>query len=114
MPEQRIHLLFVCGRAKWRSPTAERVFSRDPRYGCRARGLSKQARRTLTVADIAWADVIFVMERKHAERLRETHRERLGRTPVYVLDIPDEYEFMSPDLIELLETRVPAYLDASD
>jgi len=108
---RRLNLLFICGRAKWRSPTAEHLFSRDPRYSCRARGLSAKAQRRLAAADLEWADVIFVMERKHLARLREQHRVGLQGTPVHVLDIPDHYEFMSPALVDLLKEGVIRYLE---
>ena len=39
----RRKLLFVCGRNKWRSPTAERIFSRVPTLDVRGRGLSASA-----------------------------------------------------------------------
>ena len=51
------------------------------------------------------------MEAEHAARLRQSHREALGDTPVHVLDIPDDYFFMDPELIDLLEQRVTALLD---
>jgi len=53
------------------------------------------------------------MERTHSTRLREEHREGLKGTPVYVLDIPDEYEFMSPALVDQLRIRVAAYLETA-
>ncbi len=55
-------LLFVCSRNQWRSPTAERLFGRDPRFQVRSRGVSKKARRTICDDDIQWADLILVIE----------------------------------------------------
>lgn len=107
----RLHLLFVCGRNKRRSPTAERVFGRQPGLDVRARGLSAKAPRTLSAADLEWADLVFVMERAHAARLRANHRAVLGETPLRVLDIPDDFEFMDPELIEILESRVRGQLE---
>lgn len=104
------HLLFICGRARMRSPTAERVFSRDPGYACRARGLGSTAERKFRSEDVEWADAVFVMEWGQAERLRGQHRSALGRTPLHVLEIPELYAFMDPELIALLELRVAAAL----
>jgi len=56
--------------------------------------------------DIVWADLIFVMEDEHKARLRQMFRRELSRKTVHVLDIPDDYAFMSPDLIEILEAKV--------
>ncbi len=111
MPSPRLNLLFVCSRAQWRSPTAERVFSRDPRYACRARGVSSAATRVLRRGDVEWSDQVFVMERRHATRLRAEHRDALGDKPVHVLDIPDDYTFMDPELVKLVTERVASQLD---
>lgn len=51
------------------------------------------------------------MEHGHARRLRADHRDALGDTPVHVLDIPDDYPFMDPELVTLLQDRVGEILD---
>jgi predicted protein tyrosine phosphatase len=78
---------------------------------CRARGVSASAARRLTAGDLAWADVVIVMEREHAARLRDQHRDALGALTLHVLEIPDDYGFMDPELVTLLEERVPELLD---
>jgi predicted protein tyrosine phosphatase len=106
----RLKLLFVCSRNQWRSPTAERVFARDPELAVRSRGVSASAVRRLTGADVAWADVIMVMEADHKRQVTKRFRDELEDRPIHVLDIPDVYQFMDPELIELLETSVRAAL----
>ncbi|GJM22141.1 MAG: phosphotyrosine protein phosphatase [Planctomycetota bacterium] len=106
----RLNLLFVCGRAQWRSPTAERMFARDPRYASRARGLSPKAARTLQRRDVEWADVLFVMEHTQATRLRAAHRDALAGKPLHVLEIPDDYRYMDPELVRVLHERIDAHL----
>jgi predicted protein tyrosine phosphatase len=106
----RIKALFVCARNRWRSPTAERVFRNDARLSVRSCGLSAKSPRTLRADDLNWADVVFVMESKHSERIRGEFQDALGGTPLHVLEIPDDYEFMDPELVELLTDRVEAYL----
>ncbi|MFO1000740.1 MAG: hypothetical protein U0936_10395 [Planctomycetaceae bacterium] len=76
----------------------------------RSCGLSDSSPRKLRGADVEWADVIFVMENKHRTRIRESMSPSLGNTPVYVLDIPDDYQFMDPELIDLLQERVESCL----
>jgi predicted protein tyrosine phosphatase len=66
------------------------------------------------VADIEWADVVFVMESKQRSRIRESMSHVLGQTPMYVLDIPDDYQFMDPELIDLLQERVESCLSDLD
>ncbi len=106
----RINTLFVCARNRWRSPTAERVFRNDARLSVRSCGLSAKSPRTLRADDLIWADLVFVMESKHGSRIRGEFRDALGGTPLHVLDIPDDYQLMDPELVELLTDRVEEYL----
>lgn len=78
----------------------------------RSRGLSPNAARRLTAGDVRWADMIFVMETEHARRLKREFAADLGERPVHVLDIPDDYSFMDPELVELIQDGVAPYLDA--
>ena len=112
--EVKKNLLFVCGRNQWRSPTAEQIFSRSPGLQARSRGLSASAVRRLTRSDVAWADVIFVMESKHKQQLLKRFREDVADRPVHVLDIPDEFQFMDPELVELIESGVRSILNSPD
>lgn len=106
----RLKVLFICSRNQWRSPTAERIFSGRRDIEVRSRGMSPKARRKLSATDVTWAELIFVMEAEHRERLAQSHRDALGETPVHVLDIPDEYPLMDPGLIELLHEGVDPVL----
>lgn len=104
-------LLFICSQNQWRSPTAEALFKNHPRYSARSAGTEAGARIKVTACHIDWADVIFCMERKHADRLRERFAEELADKSLHTLRIPDNYPFMDPDLIELLRSDLAAYLD---
>jgi predicted protein tyrosine phosphatase len=103
-------LLFLCSRNRWRSPTAERLF--DGNYGCRARsaGTEAGARVRVTAGHIGWADQIFVMEKKHLHRLRTKFGDALDGKPVVCLHIPDDYEFMQPELVAQLQAAVLPHL----
>lgn len=107
------NVLFVCSRNQWRSPTAQAVWRTHPGLNVRSAGTSTKARRTVGAPDIAWADVILVMEQKHKRRLQAEFARMLGGTPVHVLDIPDEYRFMDPELVETLESSMAACLSLS-
>ena len=74
----------------------------------RARGLAQSARRKLTAGDVGWAQLIAVMEDSHADRLCE--RFEVGTTPLVVLDIPDEYRAMDPELIQMLRDAMEPIL----
>jgi predicted protein tyrosine phosphatase len=105
-----VNVLFVCSRNQWRSPTAEKVFGRDPALNVRSAGTSRSARRAVTAGDVRWADIVMVMEQHHKVRLRERFTELRGKT-VVVLDIPDDYGFMDPDLVERLNAAVVPALE---
>lgn len=104
-------LLFVCSRNQWRSPTAESLFRNHPTYEARSAGTENNARIKLTAGHVGWADMIFCMEKNHAARVQERFAEELGDKPLIVLRIPDDYEFMDPALIDLLQTELSAHLE---
>lgn len=52
----------------------------------------------------------MVMEEKHKSRLAKEFRSALEGKPVYVLDIPDEYKYMDPELVEQLKQSVGGIL----
>ena len=110
LPSERLNLLFVCSRNQWRSPTAEQVWRRDPRVNVRSAGTDASSRHVVSETDLAWADVVLVMEDKHKSRLLAEHRALLRRKPIYVLDIPDDYRYMDPELVALLGAPVAALL----
>ena len=104
------NVLFICSRNQWRSPTAETVWRMHPAISVRSAGTSPNARKTVGPADVRWADVIFVMEQKHKNRLVAEFTRLLDHKPIHVLEIPDEYKYMDPELVEILEDSVGACL----
>lgn len=107
----RIHVLFVCSRNQWRSPTAEQVWRRHPALSVRSGGTSPNAKHPVTASDLAWAEVIFVMEDKHKSRLLAEYRQILEDKPIHVLDIPDKYRYMDAELVDLLRQSVGEILE---
>ena len=107
---RRRNILFICSKNQWRSPTAETIWRKHPELSVRSAGTSSTARRKVSVDDIQWADVIFVMEEKHKARLMADFGATVARKPLHVLDIPDEYKYMDPDLVEQLREAVAARL----
>lgn len=102
----KTNLLFICSRNQWRSPTAEVIWSKHASYNSRSAGTSPKAKRTVGSKDIQWADIIFVMESKHKNRLKSQFTRILDHKPLYVLDIADEYQFMGAELINELKLSV--------
>lgn len=109
-PQERLKVLFVCSRNQWRSPTAEKVWRNHPLLSVRSAGTSPNARHPVSEEDLQWAQTIFVMEEKHKSRLLAEFGRILEHKPIHVLDIPDEYQYMDPDLVAELERSVGAIL----
>jgi predicted protein tyrosine phosphatase len=101
-----LKLLFLCSRNQWRSPTAEALYQNDPRVEVQSAGLSPSARRRVTEKLLLWADLILVMETEHKRRLADRFPDAPPDLRIEVLDIPDDYAFMDPELIHLLQERV--------
>ena len=105
-----VNALFICSQNKLRSPTAETVFAKWPDVETDSAGLNNDAETPLTPEQIAWADVIFVMEKAHRNKLSKRFRKYLNGKRVICLDIPDDYDFMQQELVKLLETKVERFL----
>jgi predicted protein tyrosine phosphatase len=102
-------VLFVCSQNRLRSPTAEQVFADWPGIETSSAGTNHDAENPLSAELVAWADLIFVMERTHRSKLQQKYRKAL-RGRVICLDIPDDYTFMEEALVQLLKARVPRHL----
>ncbi|WP_369818112.1 protein tyrosine phosphatase [Acidovorax sp. Root219] len=76
----------------------------------RSAGTSPSARHHVSEEDLRWAQAIFVMEEKHKSRLLAEFGRILEHKPIHVLDIPDEYQYMDPDLVAELERSVGSVL----
>ena len=107
-----INVLFVCNNRKRRSPTAEKIFARDRRMNVRAAGIGDGPSRLIKELDLRWAQLVLVMEKKYAGRLRAAFPNLDPFPPVVSLDIPDDYAFMQEELIQLLRVTVNAALEA--
>jgi len=105
-------LLFICSQNRLRSPTAEQVFSAYKNVEAASAGLNHDAENPVTPELLAWADIIFVMERAHRSKLQQKFRNSLNGKRLVCLDIPDNYAYMDPELVRILEARVPRFLPA--
>lgn len=99
-------VLFVCSQNRLRSPTAEAVFTDWPGVESLSAGLNRDAETPLSGDLVEWADVIAVMEPEHKRKLLHRFGSELRNKKLVVLDIPDDYAFMQPELVELLKERV--------
>src|ERR1035437_3878074 len=99
---RRLKILFVCAMNKQRSVTAERLYRNDARLEVRSAGVRAEAKRRVGEADLKWADVVFVMEREHKQWIMMRF-EDLELPLIEVLDVPDDFEVMDPQLQEMLK-----------
>ena len=101
-----LRLLFLCSRNHWRSPTAQTVYQNDARVEVRSAGVSASAERRVSEKLLRWADLVLVMETAHKRKLRENFPGLFHELRIEVLDIPDNYQFMDPELITLVQAAV--------
>lgn len=104
------HVLFICSQNRLRSPTAEQVFASWPGIETASAGLNHDAENALTPELLDWADIVFVMERAQRNKLAAKFKAQLRRQRVICLEIPDDYDYMAPELVQLLQARVPRHL----
>jgi predicted protein tyrosine phosphatase len=103
-------LLFVCSRNKLRSLTAEKLFAGSARYQVRSAGTQPGARIVVTEGHLGWADLIFCMEKSHWNRLRRKFPVAMQDKRVICLHIPDDYDYMQPELVDELRAKVAPHI----
>jgi predicted protein tyrosine phosphatase len=110
------NLLFVCGKNRLRSPTAEAIFSAYAELEVDSAGIDRDAAVPVGREAIEWADIIFVMEKTHQRKLREKFKAQsvLHNKRIICLDIPDNYKYMQPELVELLQQKILPFLGNYD
>lgn len=109
------HWLFICGKAKMRSPTAAQITASWPGITTDYAGLSRDADECLSPEQLADADTIFVMDRQQSRRLHNKFEPFLRHKKIITLGIPDTYKFMEPALVsrlsQLLQRYAPTAID---
>lgn len=104
-----IHLLFVCGRNKRRSRTAQQIYSKKAGFSARSAGVSDKSTHTVSERDLLWSDIVFVFEAEYSSRIMQKFGHLKDLPPIRNLDIPDKYQFMDQELIHLIQNLVEEY-----
>lgn len=99
-------LLFVCSENRLRSPTGEEVFSAYEGIDAIGCGTNLDSETPLSGDLVEWADIVFVMEKSHRNKVSKKFKELLKGKKLVCLDIPDNYERMQPELVRILKNRV--------
>lgn len=103
-------VLFICGKARARSPTAAQIFAGANGISTDFGGISNDADDALSSDQIDWADLILVMEQRHRTRLADRFGRLLDGKRIISLGVRDRFSFMQEDLIEELRTKAAPYL----
>lgn len=104
-------ILCVCSGGVLRSPTLAEVLNRSPYdFNTRSAGTEDYALIKVDEALLVWADGIVVMEKSHSVKVNALLDELKLKRPVEVLNIPDQFEFRSERLIQLINERLPIML----
>jgi predicted protein tyrosine phosphatase len=105
---KQVRVLFVCTANVARSPMAAEIFLRltgpGAPYAARAVGTAAWAMRRLTTRDLAWADLVVVMEPRHLAEIRNLWPDQAKK--VRVLRVPDDYEPGEENLRQLLTEKL--------
>ncbi|UPT62073.1 MAG: low molecular weight protein tyrosine phosphatase family protein [Hyphomonadaceae bacterium JAD_PAG50586_4] len=104
------NILFICSQNRLRSPTAEQIFATHPGVETASAGTNNDADNPVTSQLLRWADIVFVMEKAHRNKVQKRFKADLKHTRLICLDIPDEYEFMDEALVRLLRAKVTRFL----
>ena len=105
------NILFICAQNRIRSYTAEKMFADSNLYQVRSRGVASDAKVLLSENDLNWADIVFVMEKSHRNRMIKRFREKARNKRIICLYIEDIYEPMEEMLIAELRFKLSPYLE---
>ena len=104
------NVLFICRWNRSRSATAERIYAKRPDLDVRSAGTSNDALVRVNQRMLEWADTIFIMETEQRRALEEMFPAHPVLERLICLDIPDDYVFLQPELVSLLEARLETHL----
>lgn len=105
------NILFVCSANKQRSKTADDYFSEKypnlqfDSAGTNLKICQKEGTNPMTEDLAEWADVIFVMEKRHKDLINKHTNENYSKK-IKVLNIPDRFKYYQKELIEILEVKL--------
>jgi predicted protein tyrosine phosphatase len=105
-------VLFICHLNRSRSATAERLFCKRQDLDVRSAGTAHDALVQINVQMLDWADMIFTMDASQRQALDRMFPGHPALDRIICLDIPDDFLFLDPGLVKLLEERVPTHLNS--
>jgi predicted protein tyrosine phosphatase len=108
-----VNVLFVCTENLARSPTAAALFSelqgQVGRHNARAVGTAPHAPRRLTTRELAWAELVAVMEPRHLGMILSHWPQHAKK--VVVLQIEEHLASSERELRRILEPKIRMLLE---
>ena len=99
------NVLFVCNMNRFRSRTAEDLYKNDSRFSVKSAGIFPDARQPVTKELIEWADYVVAMEEVQKAFMEASFPDETLHKPIIILQIPDMFDYMNPELIKILKER---------
>jgi len=99
-------LLFVCNQGKYRSKTAQDLFSK--KHNTNSAGIFSEE-NSLTKNKILEADIIFTMEENQRKEIATRFPKEYMMKRIICLEIPDIYNYGDPELKKILRRKVNKY-----
>jgi predicted protein tyrosine phosphatase len=99
-------ILFICGKNRRRSSSAEEIFSGMDGIEVSSAGTSVEAECQVSADLLEWADRVFVMEQSQRRYLNAHFAHSLKDKKIVCLNIPDKYCYMQPELVTVLRAKV--------
>jgi predicted protein tyrosine phosphatase len=111
-----MNVLFVCTENLARSPMAAILFrelqGKAGRHQARAVGTAPHAPRRLTTRELAWAELVAVMEPRHLGVIARHWPRHVDK--VVVLQVEDRFVASERELRQMLEPKIRALLARCD
>lgn len=112
-PHQGKHtkVLCVCTAGLLRSPTAAVVLANDFDCNTRCAGISQE--HALIPVDevlLTWAEEIVCMDKEQERRIKSLLKKLNIERSIICFDIPDQYGYKNPILVQMIRERYREYL----
>lgn len=88
-----------------RSITAQEIYKNDSRFDVKSAGTDSAAATILTKDLLEWADTVIVMEKYHRNTIRKQFPDIYNNKKIVCLYIPDEFDYMQPELIQIIKYK---------
>jgi predicted protein tyrosine phosphatase len=99
-------ILFICGKNRRRSPSAEEIFAGMDGVDVSSAGVSAEAVCPVSADLLEWADRVFVMEQPQKKYLDAHFAGSLKDKKIVCLHGLDIYSYMQPELVAVLRAKM--------